>query len=215
VPTHVVRPGEHLAGIAAQHGFENSDAIWNDPANADLRDKRKHPDVLMAGDEVALPDKVPKTVEMASGTSRRFVLHRTTVELRLRLRDLAGQPISGSKCALIIDGVERQATSGADGVVATRIDSRTTSAKLRRDGGSIDIAIGQLDPVAEDSGWQARLINLGYLEGPLRDSTGGLSHGDELELRAAIEEFQCDHGLALSGTADAPTRDALVKTHGC
>jgi hypothetical protein len=51
---YVAQPGDYLAKIATEHGTTVS-AIWNHPANAEHRAKRKSPDVLYAGDVLWIP----------------------------------------------------------------------------------------------------------------------------------------------------------------
>jgi hypothetical protein len=35
------------------------------------------------------------------------------------------------------------------------------------------------------------------------------------DVRSAIEEFQCDFGLPVTGTMDAVTQQRLMQIHGC
>jgi peptidoglycan hydrolase-like protein with peptidoglycan-binding domain len=69
------------------------------------------------------------------------------------------------------------------------------------------VRIGHLDPHDEDSGWQARLVNLGYIPGTLDDITDD-------HFRWAVEEFQCDHHLKVTGKLDDATRAKLKDSHG-
>ena len=57
MPVHTVQQGEHLPALAERYGFQTIDPIWNDPANAELKQLRKNPMVLMPGDEVTIPDR--------------------------------------------------------------------------------------------------------------------------------------------------------------
>jgi hypothetical protein len=72
----------------------------------------------------------------------------------------------------------------------------------------VPIKIGHLDPEKEESGWKGRLMNLGYFVEADPDS-------DELRLRYALEEFQCDHGLKITGKPDDATLRKLKEVHGC
>jgi len=70
------------------------------------------------------------------------------------------------------------------------------------------LRVGHLDPVEETSGQIARLRNLGYYRGP--------ADGSDLKLmRAAIEEFQCEHGLTVDGVCGPQTQSKLREVHGC
>jgi hypothetical protein len=211
VASYTLKAGEHLPAVAARFGFASTDPIWNHPANRALREKRKTPEILMEGDVLTIPDKTQKWVVVATGATHSFVLHRATVELRLRLRDLAGRPIKSASCQLRVDGDERTLTTDGDGIVKTTISPGAQRAVLVHGEQTFDIDIGRLDPVEEESGWHARLINLGYLAGPLREAGAC----DPAEVRAAVEEFQCDHQLPLSGEMDGATRKKLVEAFGC
>jgi peptidoglycan hydrolase-like protein with peptidoglycan-binding domain len=59
-----------------------------------------------------------------------------------------------------------------------------------------------------DEGAFARLRNLGYYRAVPADT-------DARERRAAIEEFQFDQGLTLSGTMDDDTRAKIEEIYGC
>ena len=72
----------------------------------------------------------------------------------------------------------------------------------------IPVKIGHLDPAEEDTGWRQRLINLGYHPRALDDD-------DATRLRHAVEEFQCDHGLKVTGEVDGATKAKLKDQHGC
>ena len=72
----------------------------------------------------------------------------------------------------------------------------------------IPLKIGDLDPVEERTGQQARLDNLGYRAGPVG--------GDNPEqFRSAVEEFQCDQDMKVTGDCDSTTQARLKKAHGC
>ena len=49
---YIVKPGDHLAKIAANHGISSYLTLWTAGDNAELRAKRKNPNVLFAGDVV-------------------------------------------------------------------------------------------------------------------------------------------------------------------
>jgi len=99
--------------------------------------------------------------------------------------------------------------SGGDGLIQADIPRTAQTGTLRIPLLELEysIKIGHLDPIDEDSGWQARLINLGYHADPSGDT-------DQEQLRYAIEEFQCDHQLSVTGALDAETRAKLNELHG-
>ncbi len=56
MPMYTVKPGDYLVKIANEHGIANWKTIWDHPNNAELRKKRKSPDVLFPGDQVYVCD---------------------------------------------------------------------------------------------------------------------------------------------------------------
>ena len=56
-----VKPGDCVSSIAFEHGFF-PDTIWNHPSNKQLKEKRKDPNTLCAGDSVYIPDLREKVV---------------------------------------------------------------------------------------------------------------------------------------------------------
>lgn len=214
---HVVEQGQHLAWIADRYGFSNHDALWSHPDNAELKARRKTAEILAPGDEVTIPERREKEASCASGRLHRFTVRTDQLELRLRVRDLAGRPRAGEACTLTTGAEEAPLSTDDDGVVVKRIVRNQSRATLTVDGETFDLSIGELDPIDLDSGWQARLINLGYLEPPLRlpPEGGELDEDSVRELRGAIEELQCDQGLSPTGIMDGPTLARLREVHGC
>jgi hypothetical protein len=87
----------------------------------------------------------------------------------------------------------------------------------RRDGDigfdpDFDLETPEPGPEERDLGALQRLYNLGY--GP--DDTGGPKFGnwDDADRKAAIEQFQRDQQLDVTGTLDEPTLAALFEEHG-
>jgi LysM repeat protein len=52
---YVVRPGDTLSAIARKYGFSNPLLIYNDPANAAIRQRRPSPNLIQPGDRIAIP----------------------------------------------------------------------------------------------------------------------------------------------------------------
>jgi hypothetical protein len=66
--------------------------------------------------------------------------------------------------------------------------------------------VGELDPVGEVTGVQARLANLGYYDGPIDGDAGQVTS-------AAIAQFRREHGLPLGDQVDDDLREALEGLH--
>lgn len=203
---HRVTRGEHLSSIALARGFHDYLTVWDDPGNEALRSER-NPNVLLPGDVVTIPDKEPKDSGEPTGKRHTFVLRRSPLALRIKIEDLHGRPISGRVCSLVVDGGDKTLTTDGDGLIQASISKTARSAELTIDGVARSIDIGALTPRDDPPGWQARLANLGYLERPAADP-------ESQEVRAALEELQCDQGLPVTGKPTDATLERLETMHG-
>jgi LysM repeat protein len=208
--SHTVQQGEHLSGIATKYGFRNYESIWNHGDNADLKTKRANPNVLYPGDVLVIPDKAQKTVNCATTAMHTFHLTMPKLKLRVIVRDRAGKPMPNTDCELEVEGEKYQLKTDANGLVEKPISPTAVNGALRVPQLQIEspIKIGHLDPIDEDSGLAGRLANLGYYHGDLQNA-------DEDELISALEEFQCDFGIAVDGKFGPQTKAKLKEVHGC
>lgn len=205
---YTIRQGDHLAAISARHGFGTSATIWSHPRNAEIASVRD-PNVLFEGDEIFLPDKTTGVAFRDTGSEHAFQVVAETLYLRLRLLDPFGKPRSGVGCLIGVGGGDdyEESVSDGDGKVAREIDAMVHHAAVESaaDAAEIPLLVGHLDPLGEESGYRARLYNMGYLLDPF---------GDDDEMRIALEDFQADQELATTGTLDAPTLAAIGAAHG-
>lgn len=206
---HKVEQGEHISSIADRYGFPDWRIIWEDGQNAGIRAKRTNPDVLYPGDEIAIPDKKIKTETRPTGQVHVFMLSAPLLKLRLCIQDFDNHPMPGLACEVEVDGSTRPISTDGQGFLNLEIPATAKEGRLRIEAIGVDVPlkIGHMDPPEEDSGWVGRLINLGYYAGSVGDLT------DEL-LPVAIEEFQCDYSLKVTGTLDQATRSKLLAVHG-
>ncbi len=205
--THVVQQGEHISLLAERYGFASADTLWMAPDNAELRALRSSPNVLFAGDELVVPLKEQRLVECSTGTLHKFFLDRLNVRLRLRFLDLARQPITGAQAEADFGIPDADQTDG-DGLLAIRIGRSERGGRVVLERGVVDVFVGHLDPVEEETGVRGRLSNLGYLIGEIEDAD------DVEELSFALEEFQADYELPVTKEIDDATRAKLVEVHG-
>jgi hypothetical protein len=210
MPSHTLRQGDHLSRVAQQYGFRDYRLIWDDPQNADLKKKRGNPNVLLPGDVLFIPAKQQKTETRPTTDVHTFRLKAARLMLRLVVRDFDNRPIPGTACELEVEGRKYALTTDGQGRIQQAIPATAENAVLRIAVLEMElpVKIGHLDPPDETSGWRQRLINLGYHFNPLDD-------GDETKLSHAIEEFQCDHGLKVTGQLDSATQAKLKDEHGC
>jgi hypothetical protein len=212
---YIVQQGDHLSKIAKENGFTDYTELWNHPNNADLKNQRQNPNVLLPGDQVFIPDMEQKQESASTDKRHTFTVDKKTLKLCLVLEDCYEKPIAGAHCALLVDGHTYQATTDGNGKLEQEIplDAKGGTLTIRGDqtpfaNEVLSIKIGHLDPVDEISGQVARLNNLGYFAGKLDGS-------DTDAFQSAVQEFQCDHSLTVNGNCDAQTQSKLKQVHGC
>lgn len=214
--THIVKSGEHIGSIARLYGFANYSPIWQHPNNASLKAKRKDPLVLAPGDELFIPDHVELVFTRATDASHDLRVNLDMFTLKLRLLDEDGQPRKNEEVRVRVEtpekgeaspSSERVETTDGDGNLSVEVASHVQGGTIEIDGQSYDLAVGRLDPVEADTGVAQRLANLGYLQ---------LDDDEEVPpdvLRAAVCDFQADHGLDMTGEP-SDIEDALEDSHG-
>lgn len=213
--THPVVQGECVAKIAVHHGFL-VETLWTHPDNADLAGLRTSPYVLAPGDRLQIPALRIRQVEVVAG--KRYGLRRKGVPERLDLQfALDGMPRAGLDFHLVLRTLggevlkEQCGRTTADGRVCAWVPPDTCEAQVRlMQDGEVDdyvFAIGNLDPVAQDSGARARLDSLGFAAG-----LGDLAEPANLE--TAVLRFQASSGLQATGELDALTRAKLAEAYG-
>lgn len=211
VPTrHEVKTGECVSSIAAQYGLAPL-TLWLAPDNAALKEQRKDPNVLLAGDVVVIPEKQPKQVTRPTGQIHRFRRRGIPPKLRLRLlRD--GQPRSGEPYRLEVDGQVRTGTVPSDGVLEAHVPASAQRASLTvgegEEASMHQLQLGYLDPSDTVSGLQSRLINLGWAAGPV---TGEM----DPETRAAAQRFLEAQGKSRETEDEAALQELARQAHGC
>jgi hypothetical protein len=209
-----VRPGECLAKIASRYGFADTQAILDDPANAELKESRPNPNVLRPGDVVTVPTPRTKQVSIATGSQHKLQVKMPRKELRLVLCDHEGQPLANTEYELRLGQEVRAGSTDGDGLLKESISAGIGEAELELLGRVLTLRLGQLDPItdAEDpqfaAGVQSRLRNLGYDPGPTDGKYGRRT-------RAALASFQADHDLEIDAKPNAATLAKLEEAHGC
>lgn len=200
---YVVADGECVSSVAEKTGHFWQ-TLWTLPANQAVKEGRKDPNVLLAGDRLTIPEIQPKTLPAATGATHVYRRRGVPVFLRVRFLDGDGAPRKGDY-VLHVAGSTIHGTLDAEGWLVQPVPPATTTAVVElANGMSTTLQLGSLDPVQTLAGVRARLLNLGY---------SGANSG-ESGLRTALAQFQEDHGLPRSGVADDATRQALVTGFG-
>lgn len=213
---YVVRRGDCLSSIAKTNGFADYQTIYQSPENADFRQKRPNPNIISPGDVLFIPDREIKYVSKPTNQHHVFVLKRPRVQLRVCLKDDIQQPYRSTKYHLRVDFDHWYGSTDSAGMIEQDIhaDAKTGEITIFPGGGStpdegytFSLQLGDMDPVDETSGVDARLINLGF--GPA-DAEETLSAEDRKE---ALEAFQNKFGLDVTGELTDATRSKLRELH--
>jgi hypothetical protein len=206
MPIHIVKQGDCISSIADRYGFF-WETLWDHERNAELRQQRDDPNVLMAGDRVFVPEKRPKEEAGSTALVHKFRLKGVPAKLNLRIQDEFGQPRAGMKYTLTVDGKKTQGVVPDDGRISEVVQPQAKQAKITLETDEEWVLdLGFVNPVDYTSGVQARLKNLGFYAG---DISGQLDD----DTRKALRKFQRQRGLAETGDADEASRAALEAAH--
>jgi hypothetical protein len=226
---HTVVQGESVESIAhaAGHVWET---VWDAPENADLRELRKSPHVVMPGDVVFVPPIKLKTEEVATG--QRHTVRLKAVPSKLIVRFLVdGEPRANAEYTFVMPGIERTGTTNGDGVLEESVDPQAEWAEVRfeleaaqeddedlepvddedededEDDPPQDVYrfyLRHMDPSSEVTGVQGRLHLLGYGVGAIDGELGPRT-------QAALRAFQAEHELEVTGELDDATQAKLAE----
>jgi hypothetical protein len=206
---YVVRHGDCMLSIATNHGFFWK-TLWTLPDNSQLKQTRRDPNLLLAGDRVTIIDKRPDPRPAQTARRHRFRLKAVPAQLRLRILK-AGQPRANESFVLEIDGDSWSGTLDADGLLVHNIPPTASHGRLfvgqERD--LYRLLLGHLDPIDTNTGVQQRLNNLAY---PCGQADGIIGP----KTLAALRDFRKHNDLAPYEiqTLDDQTRTTLQKVHG-
>ncbi len=209
MPDYKVKQGDCLSNIAHRYGLK-WEKVWNHPKNSTLKEKRKNPNVLYPGDMLFIPEKEEKQESGATEQKHRFKVKGVPSKLILVLKDEEDQPRTNVSYILEIDGQLFSGQTDGTGKLEHSIPPNAKKGKLMIEGGpeEYSLQLGNIDPINEIYGIQARLSNLGFYLGLVDGKMN-------LETIESIKYFQTEYGLKVNGEADQATCDKLLKEHGC
>src|SRR4051794_15135160 len=130
MPNHTVQQGECLASIAKQNGFSDWRIIYNHARNASFRQLRPNPNMIFPGDTLFIPEKQEKTEDRATGGDHSFKLNAPNVSVRIKLADEDNKALEGKKFRLVVEGLEKEGTLGADGLIQEDIPADAKKGQL-------------------------------------------------------------------------------------
>jgi len=215
MPTnYIVKSGDCLSSIADAFGFYDYKTIYDHPDNAALKQQRPDPNVLVAGDQVVIPDKTPGALKRDAGSAYTFKVKSRGAKVRVKLKakyELAYRlEVGDSVFEGTTDGsspIEHPIPRGArDGKLLAWPSSMDKGARTDDNADVWPLAIGGLDPHDELSGVQGRLRNMalygGPMDGQMNDATV-----------AALRAYQTQKKLQVTGELDDATKGALRADH--
>ncbi len=193
---YVIKRGDFLARLAHKFGFD-ADTVWNDPANADLKQLRRDPNLLWPTDILYIPESMaPATFALVTGQTNTFVSDVPTTRVVLRFSD----PSCASK-ACSVPELPELTELVTDGTGTVSFDAPVTldtfSIVFSDPGQTYKCGLGYLNPIDTLSGAIQRLQNLGYLSLDVSPDENDLE-----EVRSALRMFKAES----SGNVD-PTSD--------
>jgi len=206
MPYYTVQQGDCLASIAFEVGFFWK-TIWNHPENQKLKAKRKDPSILYQGDVIFIPEK--QTRDQPCGTDQRHTfVHKGIPEMFHIVLKAGDHPVANTSYIMSIDGKLVSGTTGADGDLEQPIVPNAKQATLWLGPKRLEyeIRLGNLDPLDEIEGVQARLNNIGFPCGDVDGVKGPVT-------TAALKRFQRSEGIPETGEIDQKTLQALEAAH--
>ena len=204
MPTISANQGDSIPSIAKDHGFFWK-TIWNHGNNANLKSKRKNPNVLLPGDEVFIPELETKTESRGTDGHFKFKRKGEPVKIKIKLLKSDGKPRANEAYVLTVKGKDLKGNTDGDGMLSQYIPNDAKDGVLKLNDGKecFPVLIGALDPLDEITGIQQRLSNLGFDcgdSGKLDDAT-----------KRALSNFQTQNNLEVTGKADDATKGKLAE----
>jgi hypothetical protein len=210
---HVIKQGEYLAELAYRHRFDEAD-VWDDPANAELKEKRPNPQILAPGDVLHVPEKKRQPVALTVGGNNSY---RAEVPMGVVILGFVkeGQPWAGEPFEIESLGVKGETDAEGRLMISAPVTTREVLVLFPRRCEYYAVRIGDLDPISEPSGVRQRLGHLGHHGWLLAGLGEAPGEHDPAWDALMIAAFQRAEGLLpASGEMDDPTRDRLLARHG-
>jgi hypothetical protein len=206
---HEVAQGETTVQLALQSGHYWS-TVWQHSNNAQLRQLRKHHNVLQPGDVLFIPAIRPRQVSKPTDATHQFIRKGVPEKFNLQFLDYDNQPLSNASYVLTLDDTTSTGNLDADGWlrVFVRPDVRSGRIEVGPHGSlaACDLNFGHLDPLSTLTGVQARLRNLGLYDGPIDGEINDL-------LKEAARAFRLAENLPESDEINDEFRQRLETRH--
>ncbi len=165
VQPYVIKEGDFLVQLAHKFGFD-ADAVWNDPANADLKSLRPDPNILWPSDVLYIPEpSAPKLFALDTGSTNTFTSSAPTVTLTQRFVGADATTYAGKAFTVKeldqLTGLTTDGQGTATFPVPVTLDTVTIT--FTDSGETWVLGLGNLNPINTLSGVFQRLQNCGYI----------------------------------------------------
>ncbi|RON70896.1 peptidoglycan-binding domain-containing protein [Pseudomonas fluorescens] len=209
--THNVVQGECSVMLADRFGHLPQ-TLWDNPANLALKLKRGSMEILFPGDDLEIPPRQAKIVDVAVKKRYRIEHKLARTTLSVRLLDSFGEPYKELPYFIEFEAnagaiASKLGSTDAQGFLCQPLPSDIKRVKVTVKKGEDqeihEFLLGELDPIQESSGAIARLNNLGF----------PCNLHDPENIACAVGTFQWFEGLPVTGKLDESTRVKLVEKH--
>ncbi|MCX6606649.1 MAG: peptidoglycan-binding domain-containing protein [Acidobacteria bacterium] len=206
---HEVAQGETTVQLALEAGHYWS-TVWQHSSNAQLRQLRKHHNVLLPGDVLFIPAIRVREVSKATDQTHKFVRKGIPEKFNLQFLDYDNKPLADAPYVLTLDGTATTGNLDGDGWLRVFVRPDICSGRIEvGEHGSLaacDLNFGHLDPLATMTGVQARLRNLGLYDGPIDGEVNDL-------LKEAVRAFRLAEELPEGDEINDELRQRLEAKH--
>jgi hypothetical protein len=207
MPIQDIKPGDCIDQIAEEHGLL-PETVWDHPDNSELKTLRKDKNILYTGDKLFVPDKTLKIETVAAGAKHKFKRKAVPAKFKLQLKKNA-TPRANSAYTLHIDNETFEGQTDGDGWIEQSIPPRAEKGQLilTDSNETYELNLGHLEPLEQIEGVQQRLKNLGFYAGDIDGENSDMT-------RTAIQFYQKNKGITVSGVIDDDLKSSLQDGHG-
>jgi hypothetical protein len=199
-----VKQGDCISSIADKYNL-STETIWNHPDNAELKEKRKDPNILFKDDVIVIPDKETKEEACETGQLHSFRRKGIPPKVSLCLMD-GDKHRKNLDYRIFVDGKIIKGKTDSKGTIDEFVPSSAKRGELVIDetGEKYNLELGKLDPISEESGIRQRFENLSKLR----------PGADQKEFESAIVNFKIEYcGLEIpeDGSQDDKAYEDYIK----
>ncbi len=160
--------------------------IWFDARNQQLREDRGHPNILLPGDVVLVPEREIGWESGATEKRHRFRRKGSLVEIRIRLHRFgeprADEPYHVEIGNAVYPGSTQRTDQNGLAIVRIPADAMHAILVVGDDEEEYELLVGHMDPIDSVTGIHSRLENMGF-------DAGGVHSPYDTQSAAAMAEY--------------------------